>query len=78
MKLSGQNLKIGSTESGLIKGDMTDSGVQYKVDYKKNNKVADIDFKMESGFSLENVKNLVSMNGLIQKVGQRKNRWRFC
>jgi len=44
MKLSGQNLKIGSTESGLIKGDMTDSGVQYKVDYKKNNKVADIDF----------------------------------
>jgi len=50
MKLSGQNLKIGSTESGLIKGDMTDSGVQYKVDYKKNNKVADIDFKMESGF----------------------------
>jgi len=29
------------------------------VDYKKNNKVADIDFKMESGFSLENVKNLV-------------------
>lgn len=67
MKLSGQNLKIGSTESGLIKGDMTDSGVQYKVDYKKNNKVADIDFKMESGFFLENVKNLVSMNGSDSK-----------
>jgi len=31
-------------------GDMTDSGVQYKVDYKKNNKVADIDLKWSQDF----------------------------
>jgi len=60
MKLSGENLKIGSTGSNLIEGVITDTDIKYEVDYKKNNKTAVIDFKTKSNHSLNEIKNFVS------------------
>ncbi|WP_265443943.1 LiaF domain-containing protein [Acetivibrio straminisolvens] len=67
MNLSGQKLKIGSTDSNLIEGVITDSGIKYEVDYKKNNKTAVIDFKVKSGFSLDDIRNFAFSNDFFAK-----------